>query len=176
MTKICDKISQERLVAFADGELSAGETAEVSEHVRQCESCRVMVEALQQSLEIVKASWTQKHAEWPQWKGPAERRYHRWPTVRAAAVAAGILLLVGLGLIWQAVSERSEPASKADRVAQLKHTILREGAAAQMLAVGDLLASPPGGTDYARQRYSEITKMYQNTKYAEQAKLRLKSL
>jgi len=169
MEKTCDKVSQEKLVAFADGELSASEAVEVSEHVSQCESCRAMVQALEQSLEIVKASWDQQHAGWPKWRV----RSRRWLTVR---VAAGILLLVGLGLVWQAVSERSEPVSTMERVAQLKHAVLREGAAAQMLAVADLLAGQPGGREYARQRYSEIVRMYRNTEYAEQARLRMKSL
>jgi hypothetical protein len=79
-------------------------------------------------------------------------------------------------LVWQALSERSEPISTAERITQLKHTVLQEGAAAQMLAVADLLAAQPGGAEYARMRYSEIIRTYRNTEYAEQARLRLKSL
>jgi hypothetical protein len=92
------------------------------------------------------------------------------------AAAAGIMLLVGLGLVSLIVSGRSEPASRVERVAQLRHAVMQEGAAAQMLAVADLLAGQPGGKEYARERYSEIIRTYQNTEYAEQARLRLRSL
>lgn len=166
--KKCDKISQEQLVAFADGELSASEAAGVSEHVNQCEECRVMVAALQKSLEIVRDSWAQEHAKWPK---DFEPRLQRRRVLRFGAIAASILLLVGLGLIWRMASEPGKPQTQA----QIEQIVMQEGIAAQMLAVGDLLAKQPGGREYARERYKEIIKSFSHTVYAEQAKLRIKS-
>jgi anti-sigma factor RsiW len=169
MDKKCDKVSQEQLVAFADGELSPVEAAEVSEHVNQCEGCRIMVEALEKSLEIVRDSWAEEHARWPK---DFEHRLKRRRVLRVAAVAVSILLVVGLGLIWRMVSAPEKPQTQA----QLEQMVMREGIAAQMLAVGDLLAKQPGGREYARERYKEIIKSFSHTVYAEQAKLRIKSL
>jgi anti-sigma factor RsiW len=167
--KKCDKNSQEQLVAFADGELSPGEAAEVSEHLNKCEDCRAMVEALRKSLEIVRDSWAQEHENWANDFVP---RLGRRRALRFTAVAASILLVVGLGLIWRMASESEVPRTQA----QLEQLVMREGIAAQMLAVGDLLAKQPGGRDYARERYKEIIKSFSHTVYAEQAKLRIKSL
>lgn len=167
--KKCDKISEEQLVAFVDGELSPVEAAEVSEHVNKCDDCRAMVEALGKSLEIVRDSWAQEHEKWPNDFGP---RLGRRRVLRVTAVAASILLVVGLGLFWVMVSELGEVETQA----QIEQIVMREGIAAQMLAVGDLLAEQPGGREYARERYKEIIKRFSHTVYAEQAKLRIKSL
>ncbi|MHC4213301.1 MAG: anti-sigma factor family protein [Planctomycetota bacterium] len=169
MDKKCDKISEERLVAFADGELSPGEAAEVSEHVNECEECRAMAEAMEKSLEIVRGSWAHEHEKWPKDFVP---RLNQQRVLRFGAVAASILLVVGLVLIWRMVSEPERPQTQA----QLEQLVMREGLAAQMLAVGDLLAKQPEGREYARERYKEIIQSFSHTAYAEKAKLRIKSL
>jgi anti-sigma factor RsiW len=171
MDKKCDKISQEQLVAFADGELSLDEAKGVSEHLSQCVGCRAMVGALEKSLEIVRDSWDQEHAKWPNDFEP-RLRLQRRRVLRFGAVAASILLVVGLGLIWRMTSEPERPQTQA----QIEQLVMQEGIAAQMLAVGDLLAKQPGGREYARERYKEIIKSFSRTVYAEQAKLRIKSL
>jgi anti-sigma factor RsiW len=171
---MCEKIPQEKLVAFADGQLPPNEGAEVSEHVNQCESCGAMVDALQRSIELVTSSWTAEQANWPKWQLPDKPSSNRWPLTRMAAVAAGILLVLGLGLIWRMLSGPSKPAPTEKTIAELRQTVIRAGHAAQMLAVADLLAKQPGGREYARNRYMEITRDYAGTECAKQAKLRLK--
>jgi anti-sigma factor RsiW len=173
---MCDNISEETLVAFADGELSPAEAAQVSQHIDRCESCREMVEALQRSMELVTASWQDEHTKWPKWQATRAPKLHRWPVKQVLAVAAGILLLAGVGLIWWTVSELSEHPVNGTAIARLERSIIRTGTAAQMLAVADLLAEQPGGKDYARERYREIVTGYSDTEYAVQAKLRLKML
>jgi anti-sigma factor RsiW len=172
---VCDKIPQEKLVAFADGQLSSNESAEVSEHITQCETCAAMVDALQRSIELVTASWAAEQAKWPKWQLPDKPGPKRWPMRRMTAVAAGILLVLGLGLIWRMLAEPVKPIPRDTTVAHLRQTVIRAGQAAQMLAVADLLARQPQGREYARNRYLEITKDYAGTECARQAKLRLKS-
>lgn len=173
---MCDKIPEEKLVAFADGELSQGEAEEVSEHVNQCESCRAMVGALQQSLEMVKVSWAAEQSKWPKWRQADGPKLNRWPVARVLAVAASIVLVLGVGLVWRMVSEPGKAALNGKTVAQLEQAVMRAGRAAQMLAVADLLAEQPEGRGYARERYKEIVTGYSDTEYAVQAKLRLKML
>lgn len=173
---MCDKISQETLVAFADGQLSPGEATKVSEHIAQCDSCRQMVEALQRSIELVKVSWAAEQSKWPKWRLPYRPRLNRWPVTRVLAVAASILLLIGLGLIWRMVSEPGKAALNGKTIARLEQAVIRAGIAAQMLAVADLLSKQTGGQDYARERYNEIISDYSDTEHAVQAKLRLKTL
>jgi anti-sigma factor RsiW len=173
---MCYNISEETLVAFADGELSPVEAAELSQHIDRCESCRGMVQALQRSMELVTVSWQTEHAKWPKWQALREPKLHRWPVKRVLAVAAGILLVLGVGLVWRMVSALSKHPVNGKAIARLERTIIRTGTAAQMLAVADLLAEQPGGKDYARERYKEIVTGYSDTEYAVQAKLRLKML
>ena len=173
---MCDKIPQETLVAFTDGQLSPGEAAEVSEHIDRCESCRQMVEALQRSIELVKVSWAAEQSKWPKWRKADQSTLRRRPSVRVLAVAASILLLLGLGLIWRMVSEPGKAALNGKTIARLEQTVIRAGTAAQMLAVADLLSKQTGGRDYARERYKEIISDYSDTAQAVQAKLRLKTL
>jgi anti-sigma factor RsiW len=173
---MCDKIPEEKLVAFADGQLQPSESAEVSEHISQCESCAAMVDALQRSIELVTSSWAAEQAKWPKWRLPDKSGPKRWPMRRMTAVAAGILLLLGVGLIWRMLSEPAKPTPTDRTVAHLRQTVIRAGHAAQMLAVADLLTRQPGGREHARDRYMEITKRYAGTECARQAKLRLNSL
>lgn len=173
---MCDKIPEETLVAFADGQLSPREAAEVSEHITQCDSCRQMVGALQRSLELAKVSWAAEQSRWPKWRKADEPKLSRWPVTRVLAVAASILLLLGVGLIWRMVSEPGKAALNGKTIARLEQVVERAGAAAQMLAVADLLSKQAGGHDYARERYKEIISDYSDTAQAVQAKLRLKTL
>ena len=173
---MCDKIPEEKLVAFADGDLSASESQEVSKHIDHCESCRAMVEALQQSIELAKVSWAAEYAKWPKWRLRDRPKLSRWPMVRVVAVAASILLLLGVGLIWRLVPEPGKPARNGEVIAQLERTVMRAGTAAQMLAVADLLSKQPAARDYARERYRQIITDYSDTEHATQAKLRLKIL
>jgi hypothetical protein len=76
--------------------------------------------------------------------------------VRVVAVAASILLVLGVGLIWQMVPEPGKPARNGEVIARLERTVMRAGTAAQMLAVADLLSKQPAARDYARERYRQI--------------------
>jgi anti-sigma factor RsiW len=172
---VCDKIPQEKLVAFADGQLSPNESAEVSEHITQCETCAAMVDALQRSIELVTASWAAEQANWPKWRSPDKPGLKRWPMRRMATVAASILLVLGLGLIWRMLSEPAKPIPTDRTVAHLRQTVMRAGHAAQMLAAADLLAKQPESRNYALERYKEIAADYCDTKYGAEAKLRLES-
>jgi len=51
MEKSCEDI-REMLVDYADGRLLPSEANKVAEHLRKCEHCQKMLEALQKSLEL----------------------------------------------------------------------------------------------------------------------------
>ena len=53
----------DRLVDYADGELSPGESAEVAEHLAACERCRAAVRALRRSLHLARAIWRDAEAD-----------------------------------------------------------------------------------------------------------------
>ena len=51
MQKLCEQIT-EMLVDYADGQLSAGESRQVVEHLAKCEHCRSILRALKRSLDL----------------------------------------------------------------------------------------------------------------------------
>ncbi|KPK75991.1 MAG: hypothetical protein AMJ79_08780 [Phycisphaerae bacterium SM23_30] len=92
------------------------------------------------------------------------------------AVAASMVAALWGGLIWFTLTGpgHSEPADSM--LVQVKREISRAGQAAQLLAVGDLLAQQPGGEEYAKSHYQEILQNFSDTGFSVQAKGQLKSL
>jgi hypothetical protein len=91
------------------------------------------------------------------------------------AVAAGILLAAGAGLIWQILSKPANSKMNDIRLAQIEQAVTRAGQASQLLAVADLFAGQPGGKEHAKEIYGEVTNLFPDLNAGIQAQLRLKS-
>jgi len=148
---ICQVISYESLVAFADGELPPGETEQIAKHIARCENCRTMLSALQRSLQVTKVIWQSDEASWPKKHLFKKPIFSTWLAKRIAAVAASILLIVSVGVMRRLLYKPGEemfparPEPKAVNLDEIEIQVHRAGLAAQMLAVADLLAAQPGG-------------------------------
>lgn len=179
---ICQDISREKLVAYADGELSASEAEQITKHIAHCENCRTMLSALQRSLLVTKAIWQSRQAQWPKKNSYQKPLLSRWLIRRLTAVAASILVLISIGVIRHALykpseksfSTKSEP--KIQKIDEIEMEVHQAAMAAQMLAVADMLATQPGSEQYAVKRYTYVINSFAGREESKQAKLRLQNL
>jgi len=179
---ICQDISYETLVAYADGEIPPAEAEQITKHIARCESCQTMMSALQRSLQVTQEIWRSDEANWPKkqsFKKPILSRRLVW---RLATVAASILLIIGIGVMQRLLYKPSEemfsirPEPMATEIDEIEIEVQRAAAAAQMLAVADMLAAQPGGREYAEKRYTYVINSFPERNESKQAKLRLKNL
>ena len=184
----CEEIT-DKLVDYADGELAEQEAAAVAEHLDACARCRATLEALQRSLALAQVVWEDGEAELA--KVETERVVHprRNNWMKLAATAASILLVLAGALIWQVMQGESKPekplitaetetpvVEKEITLAEIEKEMFKAGLAAELLAMGDFIGAQPGGTVYARERYTYLAATYPDTQGAAQAKIRLKNL
>ena len=78
------------LLRYLDGQLLAGEEAEVSQHIRTCVACTARQEEIRRTLNTVTDALQRTDAQ----PRRSRARSIRWP----AAVAAGVLLTLTLGV------------------------------------------------------------------------------
>lgn len=165
-TDTCQTI-EKWLVDFADGALPSEQAACVQAHLNQCPTCRVTVEALQQSLETAQTIWRDNTRDVGQ---TVQSRSHNW---RYVAVAASILLVVGTLTYWFA---RRPPSAPALTLAQIENRIAEAGRAARLLARVQQLETQTARLDMAKNQYQYIAERYPDTAAAKSARLKLKSL
>jgi hypothetical protein len=179
---ICQDISYESLVAYADGELSPTETEQITKHIARCESCKTMMSALQRSLQVTQLIWQSDEAQWPKKYSFKRPILNRWLVRRLATIAASILLVVGVGVMRRVLYKPSDqirpirPEPMAAEIDEIEIEVQRAGVAAQMLAVADMLAAQPGGQEFAVKRYNYVIKSFPKMNESEQAKSRLQNL
>jgi hypothetical protein len=179
---ICQDISKETLVAYADGELSPAETEQIIKHIARCESCKTMLSALQRSLQVTQVIWQNDEARWPKKHSFKKPILNRWLLRRIAAVAASILLVFGVGVMRRLLYRPSEqfhpirPELTVTKIDEIEIEVQRAAVAAQMLAVADMLAAQPGGWEYAEKRYTYVINSFPQMNESKQAKLRLQNL
>jgi len=179
---ICRDISYETLVAYADGELSPTEVEQITKHIARCESCKTMLSALQRSLQVTQLIWQSDEAQWPKKHSFKRPILNRWLVRRLATVAASILLVIGVGVMWRVLYRPTEqihpikPEPMATKIDEIEIEVQRAGIAAQMLAVADMLAAQPGGREYAEKRYNYVINSFPQRDESKQAKLRLQNL
>jgi len=94
-------------------------------------------------------------------------------------IAAGILLVLSAGLIFQIISKPDISPAKTENqptFAELEREINRAGSAAGLLTIADMFAQQPGAEEYAKNRYSYLIENYPDQQAATLAKARLQSL
>ncbi|MBP7744933.1 MAG: zf-HC2 domain-containing protein [Phycisphaerae bacterium] len=173
----CDLIA-ERLVDYADRELSPAEAAGVAEHVAACPACRRRLAALRQSLAAAQGVW-QSVVDEVRPTGPTtasrRRSARRWLPRVGVAVTAAATLLFAVARFGR-TPETAPVKPVAMTAAQVEREIQDAGAAQAMLLVGDQLAETPGGRPYAEARFYYITEHYPATSAAAEARARLAAL
>lgn len=170
MQKSCEEIGQ-MLVDYADGQLSADESSKVAEHLIKCEDCRRTLRALQRSLELAGVIWEDGLAETEAIRIPIPRKTTAPHWLKYAAIAAGILFVVTISVIWRALVR---PGEGEPTFAEIEHRITESYSAARLLAAADLLAKYPDTKAVANQQYHYLVKKYPETHAAAEAKLRIK--
>ena len=130
-------------------------------------------------MQATQAIWQTGEAQWPKTGSFDRIKANKWLFKKVATVAAGILLLFGVGLIWRLLTESSEPRrmiGKEPTAAEIEVAANRAAFAAQMLAVADLLSSQPGGEQYAVKRYNDVISSFPETEQRIEAELHLQRL
>ena len=179
---ICQDISYETLVAYADGELSPTEAEQITKHIAHCENCQTMLNALHRSLKVTQLIWQSDKSQLSKKHSFKKPILRRWLIRRIAAVAASILLVIGVGVMRRVLYRPSEkispirPQRTAGGIDEIEIEVQRAGIAAQMLAAADMLAAQPGGQEYAEKRYTYVINSFPQRDESKQAKLRLHNL
>jgi len=173
----CEQI-QEMLVDYSDGMLTAEQSIQIADHLAQCPTCRATLNALDCSLDLAKLLWQDNEAQLTKIKIPQPPRMRRFSYRRIAAIAAAALIIVGLGTVTirKLVLQTETQPRKQLTIAQIETAMLRAGHAAQLLATADLIAKQPGGHQYAKERYTYLTRAYADLNTATIAKQRLKNI
>lgn len=174
---ICHIVSKEKLIAYADGELSSSEAEQIAEHIATCPNCQAVTEALERSLQVTQAIWQTGQAQWPEIHPFDKITQDRRPLRKLAAVAASVLLVLGAGAIWRLLSEPSERIrviSEETKVAELRLKIANSSDAARLLAAAELLSKYPEAESRVKQRYRHIVDTYPETVAAAKAKLKIR--
>lgn len=172
----CQVVSKERLVAYADGDLSPNEAERIAEHIATCPDCQVVTEALERSLQVTQAIWQTGQAQWPETHSFDEVRANRRSFMKVIAVAASILLVLASGVLWRLLSkpgDHTHMISDEVKIAELRLKIADSSDAAQLLAAAELLSKYPEVESRVKQRYRYIVETYPETIAAAKAKLKI---
>lgn len=169
MKKSCEQIA-EMLVDYADGQLPASEAGTVAGHLAECERCRKTLKALQRSLDLVGIIWEDGLAETEAIRIPAsgKTRRIRWP--HYVAIAASILIVMGISITWRVMTKRAKPQPT---LAEIERRISESGRAARLLAAAELLAGHPDARHIVQGQYRYIAETYPQTRAAAEARLRM---
>ena len=172
----CQIVSKEELVAYADGELLPSEAVRIAKHIATCPNCRSMAEALRRSLQVTQVIWQTSESQWPKTR-PLERfQSSKWSYRKIAAVAASILLVLGVGAVWRMLSrptERTGTSREQALAVEIKRKISESSDAARLLAAAELLSKYPEAENSVKERYRHIVETYPETTAAAEARQKI---
>lgn len=169
MENSCREIA-EMLVDYTDGQLQPNESAKVAAHLARCKDCRAAVQALHKSLNLTKVIWEDGLAEIDTVRVPTARRLSRSRWRRYAAVAASILMVIGVSAVWRAMTR---PKEVKPPFAEIEQRIQQAGRAARLLATAELLAKYPDTRPIMQRQYRYIVNTYPQTPAAGKVRLRI---
>jgi predicted anti-sigma-YlaC factor YlaD len=170
MEKSCKEI-EKMLVDYTDGQLLPDGLKKVTEHLPQCEGCRKVLDALQKSLELTNVIWTDGLAETENVRIPISRKVRKFHWFRNAAIAASILLVIAVSVVWRALVK---PEETEVTFAEIERRITESASAARLLAATELLAGYPDAQSIVDQQYHYIIETYPETTAANKAKSKIK--
>jgi len=167
------------LVDYSDGQLLSDESAKVRMHLAECERCRAVLAALNDSLRLAEVVWQDNATESAEIGNVAEVtevKPNKLPLRHIGAIAAGVIVLLAVTVVFQFNKKAAQPANEEMTIAQLEYKMERAGHAAQLLAAADILAEQPGGTEFAREQYAYVAETYPDMQAATLAKSRMDSI
>lgn len=174
--ELCEEFAP-LLVELADGELPEAQVQVVHEHLKTCSHCRKMSDALNRSLGLTRAIWTDAESKSATTAPVLGRGARRWARAGAGLAAAGVLLAIGIQATWRHMRPRQiqTQVTQTELTPERMETIAaRAGVSAQMLAAAEYLAEN-GGAELARERLIYLADAYPETDAAAVARSRLKS-
>lgn len=172
----CQIVSKEELVAYADGDLSPSEAGRIAEHIATCPNCQAVTEALKLSLQVTQVIWQTSEAQWPKTRPPERFQSSKWSLRKIAAVAASILLVLGVGAVWRMLSrptERTGISREQALAVEIKRKISESSDAARLLAAAELLSKYPEAENSVKERYRHIVETYPETTAAAKARQKI---
>ena len=152
----------DRLVDYVDGNLPEAEAQKVMRHLAGCESCRQTTRALERSLTLAAAIWSDNLTLGDSGQRPTPLRRSR--RVRFYAVAAGIVIAAS-GLLVTVSDRRQGQPSLC--VKDVERQVARAGAAAELLAATQILARCQGTESIVERQHQFILEEYAGTPAAE---------
>ena len=169
----CKRI-EDLLIDYADNQLPPDESSKVAEHLSFCLNCRLKVEALNKSLILTRIIFQDNLSQIEDIQLPVARSTKiKW--IRPAAVAAAVLFVAGLVLMFQThQTESIEQTLTASSIDTIEREINQATIAAKLLATAELLTKYPDNQNIVQNQYYHIVKTYPNTSAAEKAKLLIK--
>ena len=173
MEKSCEKI-EEMLVDYSDGQLSPSDSNDVAEHLKKCEHCRKILEALDKSIELAGIIWEDGLSKTKEIRAPIPSKHSKIPWLRYAAAAAGIILLISTSIIRRALLKPARHSEKEINFADIERRINNAGNAARLLAATELLVEYPDSQSIVKEQYRYIVETYPETSAAKEAKLKIK--
>ncbi len=172
----CNKIPVDKLIAYCDGELEQDEAQQIAEHIKLCQSCQDMTNALQNSLKIAQDVWQTDKTIWGDLHSFRKPMPHTLPIIKIASVAAVIIIIFSISLIYLISNSNKPPMKPVLTAKEIELQAERSAIAAQLLAVGDMYAAQTGAEKYAVERYNDIIESFPSSPQSEQAKSHLQKL
>ncbi len=144
----------DRIVDYVDGELPQDETQAVARHLATCEPCRRIAEALDRSLGLAKALWSD-NLDGARQSVPVVRSRR----IRVYTVAASILIAASV-LVFVVVNRHPRPSARCE---DIEREVGDVGAAAQLLAATQILTQCEGTESIVEEQCRYILSNYPGT-------------
>jgi len=161
---------EERLVAYADADLTDEAKAGIEQHLAQCPDCRDLLCCLNRSLDLTQILWQDNLNDVLHTSSARSFSPRVASALRYVGIAAAVLIVVTVGL-W---SVKGRP-NKSMSLVQIQLKMEEAARAARLLAAADLLAGRPDYADIVQQKYQYIVKVFPSTASAQAAQTRLET-
>jgi anti-sigma factor RsiW len=148
----------DKIVDYVDDELPENEAEVVARHLAECERCCQAATALQRSLGLAKAIWSDNLGD------PEAVPARRSRRIRFYAVAASIVITASV--LVSILSDRPgrQPSINPE---DMERQVTRAGMAAELLAATRIVAQCEGTESVVQRQYSYILREYADTPAAE---------